>query len=321
MKRKQIILAASAATLLAVVALGIAGWWLLMPEPPLSQTPTGLSAPIELVEIPTGEFLMGSPEDEEGRCWSGIQHLVRITCAFKMGKYEVSQKQWKEVMGTGIKQQRDKIEKLHDPRPSLFTRIKRLPDLIIENRGDPISAWKGTNWIMPLPPLPMSGQDDEHPMYYVCWEDAMDFCKRLSDQERVTGRLPDGYEYRLPSEAEWEYACRAGSTTRFANGDTEDDLAAMGWYHGNAGRTNPIGMKRPNAWNLYDMHGNVQEWCLGESLWTFGPNLSAPGRISRGGGWRDSHSACRSANIRVNARLETNSHTGFRVILAPVRPR
>jgi formylglycine-generating enzyme required for sulfatase activity len=332
MNRKQIILVALAAVLVAVA--GIAVWRLLSPEP--VPEPTGLSTPIELVEIQPGEFLMGSPETEEGREEWGTdetQHLTRITYAFKMGKTEVTQKQWREVMGTTIQQQQQ--DKAHD-RLALGGRIK---DQVRRIKDDSILAfgviledglWRTLKWLaVGEERWSLYGEGDDHPMYYVNWEEATEFCRRLTDLERVTGLLPPGQEYRLPAEAEWEYACRAGSTTRFANGDAEADLAKIGWYDGNSGSvTHPVGTKRANAWGLHDMHGNVWEWChdwyedypSGEVVDPFGPTTGSY-RVLRGGSWFNPSRNCRSAYRVRNAPGLRSGSLGFRVVLAPVRPR
>jgi len=137
----------------------------------------------------------------------------------------------------------------------------------------------------------------------VSWNDCQEFIRRLNNKEGVN-------KYRLPTEAEWEYACRAGSNTAFANGGITEtgcghdpNLDAMGWYCGNSGsKTHPVAQKKPNAWGLYDMHGNVWEWCQdwygdyprGHVTDPAGPS-SGSLRVNRGGGWSSNAGFCRSA--------------------------
>lgn len=100
---------------------------------------------------------------------------------------------------------------------------------------------------------------------YASWKQAMTFCDALTGQLRETGELPEGFMCRLPTEAEWEYACRAGTDTPFSFGEDTDQstLPAYEWYRANSqGAPQPVGQKRPNPWGLFDMHGNVHEWCL-----------------------------------------------------------
>ena len=178
--------------------------------------------------------------------------------------------------------------------------------------GNNPSSFKGT------PNLPVES---------VSWLDATNFCARLTERERQAGRLPEGKVYRLPTEAEWEYACRAGTTTRFSFGDDPQgtELEKYAWYDGNSGRqTHPVGTKLPNPWGLYDMHGNVFEWCQawysdslpGGSVTDPQGASSGTSRALRGGSWNDSAGVCRSAyrgRFRPGGR---DWDVGFRVCLA-----
>jgi formylglycine-generating enzyme required for sulfatase activity/protocatechuate 3,4-dioxygenase beta subunit len=214
----------------------------------IAQSPTGQAkesgVKMEFVRIPAGSFYMGSPGSRESR-------KVRITRPFYMGKYEVTQAQWKAVMGTTLLQQRAKA----------------------------VVPWN------------LKGEGPEHPMYYVSWEDAVEFCKRLGD------------DFRLPTEAEWEYACRAGSQTRFhyGNDPNESELSQYAWWWDNSdSETHPVGQKKPNVWGLHDMHGNVREWCSDreDSVISYGwggglidttgsASDKEPYRVCRGNSWLD----------------------------------
>lgn len=196
--------------------------------------------------------------------------------------------------------------------------------------------------------IPMP-QGAEYPVSYVSWHDAMNFCKWLTKKERRRGQLPEGYEYALPTEAEWEYACRAGTTGSYAG-----KLDAMAWYKKNSPeRTNPVGQKKPNAWGLHDMHGNVWEWCVDDwyASYTNAPvNGSQRGdaydeyevdrsrideagntyrlhsplhRVVRGGSWSYSALACRSANRHYHTPDYALNYLGFRpvVLWNPPTPR
>jgi formylglycine-generating enzyme required for sulfatase activity len=153
-----------------------------------------------------------------------------------------------------------------------------------------------------------------YPVDSVEWSDAVEFCKRLSElpEEKMAGRV-----YRLPTEAEWEYACRAASKTAFCSGDDVFKLGGYAWYQ--CYQTNPVGEKKPNSWGLHDMHGNVGEWC---SDWCgaypeeavtdpVGPKEGEYRRY-RGGSWRDGAWYCRSANRLGNYPSDLNT-LGFRV--------
>lgn len=242
---------------------------------------------LEMVEIPGGSFLMGSPASEAGRSNDeGPQHSVSVK-SFYLGKFEVTQAQWRAVAKLPI--------------------INRRYSL-----GSDPSKFKG----------------DALPIERVSWEDAMEFCARLS---RATGR-----EYRLATEAEWEYAARAGTTTPFVFGDTITPEFAN--YNGEQsyagapkglkrGRTMPVGsLSVANGFGLFDMHGNVWEWVLDSchnnydgapsdgTAWDDG--RSAMCRMYRGGSWDVGGEHCRSADR--NRRTPTNlfDNLGFRVVLA-----
>ena len=161
-----------------------------------------------------------------------------------------------------------------------------------------------------------------YPVEQVSWEDAVEFCKKLSDlpQEKAAGRV-----YRLPTEAEWEYACRAGSKTAYSFGESSKSLGDYALYGENSnGQTHPVGEKKANAWGLYDMHGNVWEWCSdwdgdypkGAVSDPVGPREGSF-RVFRGGGWYYEAALCRSAyRLRIDPSSRSNS-LGFRLALSP----
>ncbi len=156
-----------------------------------------------------------------------------------------------------------------------------------------------------------------NPVEGVPWADATEFCKRLSAKE--------GKTYRLPTEAEWEYACRAGTTTAYSFGDDESRLGEYAWFGGHSGgKTHPVGQKKPNAWGLYDMHGNVSEWC--QDCYGDYPNSLAPYpgglgpafyRAIRGGGWNSRAWSCRSVRRNGQPPKERFNCVGFRVARSP----
>jgi len=254
---------------------------------------------MNMVPIPAGTFLMGSnagPPDNVPpyvtQPWERPVHQVTISRPFWIGKYEVTQQEYQALMGTN---------------PSYF---------------------KGASW-------PNSAT---RPVEQVSWNDAVAFCAALTVQEAAANRLPSGYQYRLPTEAEWEYCCRAGTTTEFHYGPTlvcgQANFANS--YHTNSYCANPGGVQTavvggyvPNAWGLFDMHGNVYEWCL--DCWDGSANYPSSPVIDpyvtsgsvptlRGGSWFSTARLCRSAiRDRYHASSQ-NRFIGFRVVLAPVLP-
>ncbi|MDG2390934.1 MAG: formylglycine-generating enzyme family protein, partial [Planctomycetaceae bacterium] len=164
----------------------------------------------------------------------------------------------------------------------------------------------------------------QNPVEKVSWDDAVEFCRKLS---ALPAETSPGYVYRLPTEAEWEYACRAGTTTVYSFGDSESDLGDYAWYNKNSGNTtHPVGGRKPNAWGLYDMHGNVWEWCQdrygdlpsGSVTDPLGAS-SGSGRVYRGGSWSNFSGICRSAfRIRFTP-VNRNLTSGFRVLRSSVK--
>ena len=225
---------------------------------------------MELVRIPAGTFQMGSPVSEPDRINSeGPVHRVTIGQPFYLGKYEVTQAQWRAVMGTS---------------PSYFSNC------------------------------------DTCPVEQVSWHDVQDFIEKLNLQEGVS-------TYRLPSEAEWEYAARAGTQTAYSFGDAANRLGQYAWYGENSGdRTHPVGGKSPNMFGLYDVYGNVYEWvqdCFHDhyhgaptdgSAWVTGGERICSVRFLRSGSWYDSPRSLRSASRISNNADSPDFAVGFRLV-------
>ena len=173
-------------------------------------------------------------------------------------------------------------------------------------------AHERTDWKHPRFP-----QTDAYPVVMVSWNDAVAFCDWLSKKE--------GHRYRLPTEAEWEFACRAGTSTQFNLGDGKEALDLAGWYHDAKNEAHPVGQKRPNAWGLYDMHGNVWQWCADwYAAYPAAPVTDPHGpekaeqRVCRGGSWMSVPPRnCRSALRGYGPPSVRNDDGGFRVVRDP----
>jgi formylglycine-generating enzyme required for sulfatase activity len=275
---------------------------------------------LKTVLIDSGEFEMGAPEGEDGRRGDETPHRVKIARTFLLGSHEVTQWQYKRVM---------------EADPSWFS---------TEGEGRAkVTAFATTS---------------EFPVESVTWFDALEFCNRLSKLDgyepyyalsspvREKGSITSaavaikgGNGYRLPTEAEWEYACRAGSKTRFHFGNTSTgtqgnmkSIVAAGGYGGGGsrvvhlGRTAAVGSYPPNPWGLYDMHGNVGEWCwdwYDKEYYERSPDVDPQGpelgkhRVLRGGSWLVSDGSCRSASRMWLLPGERKEHWGFRVARSP----
>ena len=234
------------------------------PTPPVATETFTNTIGMEFVRIPAGEFEMGSPSGE-GYSFEGPVHHVTIKNPFYLGRYEVTQKQWRAIMGDN---------------PSYFT-------------------------------------GDDLPVEQVSWDDVQEFIKKLNEKEGTD-------KYRLPSEAEWEYACRAGTTTRYSFGDSESELGDYDWYENNSdSKTHMVGLKKPNSWGLYDKHGNVWEWVQDE--WHYGydgaptdggawESGDSANRVVRGGGWRFDARFCRSTFRGSYGPRHSDPDLGFRIL-------
>ena len=179
-----------------------------------------------------------------------------------------------------------------------------------------IAQWKHVMGTMPS----SKRKADNRPVTQVSWDDAVAFCQQLS---KHPDELRAGHAYWLPTEAEWEYACRASSNTRYSFGDDESQCADYAWYNANSGdREHPVGQKKPNKWGLFDMHGNVWEWCSDlygpyASDATTDPQGSSEGsdRVFRGGSWGNAAEHCRSAFRNGSPPWIGGFNLGFRLAM------
>jgi formylglycine-generating enzyme required for sulfatase activity len=261
---------------------------------PKFQADTVNSIGVPLRKIAPGPFQMGSPESERGRAVYERQHEVTLEHEFYIGTTEVTREQFEMfVAETNYEPFREKTELESDPDESgLWSRSER--------------TWDS----------PGIEQADGHPAVMVSWEDANAFCQWLSARE--------GKTYRLPTEAEWEYACRAGTDTPFYCGPTVRALKENCWCQYSRednSSTQPVGSFKPNAWGLFDMHGNVQEWtsdAFSELEAATEPNelYRGDGRAIRGGSWRTRPNQCRSANRMSGNKDQGYDDVGFRIVRA-----
>jgi formylglycine-generating enzyme len=267
---------------------------------------------IKLVRIRAGEFVMGSPESEQGRRPDEPQRAVRLSRDFYIGQYEITRGQFRRfVEGTAFKTE---CERNGAGGYGYDETTKQL------SGRDPKYSWRFTGF----------AQTDDHPVVNVSWNDAVAYCRWLSEQDRQA--------YRLPTEAEWEYACRGGTTTPFCNGDDKEKVVEVGnivdaLAHEQfpdriavAGRdgfvfTAPVGSFQPNAFGLHDMHGNVWEWCADWfALPGTEPQTDPRGpekgqdKVIRGGDWYHDWSFARSAQRYPIAPSLCRRHAGFRIV-------
>lgn len=196
------------------------------------------------------------------------------------------------------------------------------------------SAWKAVMKTEPWKDREFTKEGADIPATYISWSDAVDFCRKLTEQERAAKRLSNDWEYTLPTEAQWDRACRARTETRFSFGDDASQIGDYAWYHDNTfgareAYAHSVGRKKANRWGLFDMHGNVWEWCRDSYVEKLpggrDPEVKPVEKIEnsnfvlRGGGWPADAASCRSANRIRSLSWFRNGVMGFRVALSPVR--
>jgi len=300
--------------------------------PPTKTLDLGNDVNLELVLIPAGKFIMGTPEPESpwiGGAVLGIASLIVLVLV-------------ELVLRRAARQNR----RPQFSRPWLIVVVLILG---VATYGG-LRCWRAVqasrnfvSWESPAHAVTLTkafymggcevtqeqyvqvmGKNPSHfigaslPVESVQWNGAQEFCKKASQKT--------GQTVRLPTEAEWEFACRAGTTTNYYTGDAEAGLSRAGWYYGNSGaKTHPVGQKTPNAWGLYDMHGNVFEWCLGLEQYPpeaavdpQGPPVSR-GCVARGGAWDMHPKFCRSAMRGWGSLSIRCKDAGFRVLVAAPR--
>lgn len=246
-----------------------------------------------MIWIPPGEFLMGSPKRKKGEFLESIRELISSREA-KSLSYEQPQTTVNLTKGYWF-----------------------AATLVTQGQWQ---ALMGNN------PSYFKESGLNAPVERVSWNDAMEFARWLTERERSAGRLPEGYEYTLPSEAQWEYAARAGTTTRWSFGDDESLLGDHAWFSGNSGnQTRPVGQKRANPWGLHDVHGNVWEWTRswhgsypGGSVTDYEGPGSGTILVLRGGSWRNPAANSRSAYRNLNTPGYRLCNLGFRLALSSV---
>ena len=247
---------------------------------PKTSRRAGVVSPRLVAVPPVGLARLGSPAGEPGRKSAEDPVFIRLWTPFMISMTEVTQKQFRDVMGT--------------------------------------SPWSGR---------PRVRMGDDFPATWVTWHDAVAFCDKLTVQLRSAGDLPENERFRLPTEAEWEVACRGGSMFAFCYGDDASRLGKYAWFQGNAQQAGEpfahlVGTKRPNSWGLFDMHGNVLEWCADwyDGSYAGGVNPTGPSsgsrRVCRGGSWGHAASDCHSASRFSLPPDERSEFVGFRVVRA-----
>jgi len=218
---------------------------------------------IKTKQIKAGTFMMGSPDNEQNRMPDEKQHSVTLTNDIEMSETTITNQQYADIAQWAYDNGHCRFS-----NNALIDNLDGSTELLVKFNDDLFYCSQNDGTIK------VKDGRENHPVAFITWYGAVSFCDWMSMKEG----LPRAYNhatwkcnnddpyaakgYRLPTEAEWEYACRAGTTTRFNTGDSDSDLKRAGWYNRNSNsEIHPVAQKEPNAWGLYDMHGNVYEWC------------------------------------------------------------
>jgi formylglycine-generating enzyme required for sulfatase activity len=288
---------------------------------------------LDLVWIPPGSFIMGSPASELGSAADERPQTHVTLSGFWLAKTMFTIGQWKAVTGLDVRAQLVKV--IHDDTLyDLGGKRQTIRDFM---RFSPDAD----------PGRYLAGESPDLPIYFVSWLEAESLCEKLIDRERAAGQLPAGYEYNLPTEAQFEYACRAGTTDATYLGPVQTVagdspiLDKIAWYdfnspdgyigkgfnvHGRTGGPHPVAQKLPNAWGLYDMTGNIWQWCRdwygslpgGDQTDPTGPAMGTF-RVNRGGSFGSGPNSERSACRAKNPPADASAYRGFRIALCPVQ--
>ena len=261
---------------------------------------------LRLKWLEPGRFFMGSPESETGRYeWEGPLTRVELAKGFWMAQTAVTVGQFRAFIESSGYQ----------------TDAEREPERGVRTwRNGQWQETPGTSW------RSVFAEREDYPVVGISWQDAQAFVDWLNERADTAEQLPPGYRYALPTEAQWEYAARAGTQTRWSFGDRRQDLDRHAWYDSNSGgRSHPVGQRTPNPWGLYDMHGNVWEWTQSPwrerhpgGQWSQVSDPPAGGaRVYRGGSWLNEANQTRSAHRLRSAQDFRSSLLGFRIALIP----
>jgi len=309
--------------------------------PPAKTLDLGNGVNLELVLIPAGKFIMGTPEPESpwiGGSVLGIAGLIVLVLvarllwrAFRQHRRPQFSLRWLivVVLIVGVAQYGGfRCWRAVQASSNYWSNESPAHEVTLttpfymakyEVTQEQYAQVMGTN--------PSHFRGASLPVETVSWEDATEFCKNVAQASSLPQTLQARclrYAVRLPTEAEWEFACRAGTTTTYHSGDTGADLGRAAWHCANSGdKTHPVGQKEPNAWDVYDMHGNIWEWCLDYWQDQYKPDAAVDPqgpsegdyRVLRGGCWGFEPAYCRSARRLRSSPGHRAADGGFRVVV------